>query len=79
MRALWLPNEKNIKHQCSRDVMGFVTSGSFCFTDARSVGIGYVTLKSLKAIVENSNNTKCLVLTRNITSRQYRLAKLTIV
>lgn len=68
----------NIVTHCSRDVIGFVTSGSFSFIAGSSRAIGFVHLASLVDCFKR-NVAQPLVLIRNPNSCQYRFAKLCIV
>lgn len=80
MQELWLPSDiKNVRHQCSRETIGYVVKGDFCFSDAKSVGIGYVALKSILSLLGKSSTNKNLVLVRNTLSRQYRYAFIEII
>lgn len=80
MHDLWLPSDfTNVRNQCSRETIGYVVKGDFCFSDAKSVGIGYITLKSILCLLEKFLINKNLVLIRNTHSRQYRYAFIEII
>ncbi|XP_020293800.1 ribonucleases P/MRP protein subunit POP1 isoform X2 [Pseudomyrmex gracilis] len=76
MSKLFLPECKEVRYSCDREIMGYLTEGHFSFSRAKGIGIGYVTLPSLFAI---SNKKSNIVLVRNTQTRQYRLAKLDIL
>ncbi|KAG5887847.1 hypothetical protein JTB14_005613 [Gonioctena quinquepunctata] len=71
MRKLWLPEPKNIRHSCSREVMGFVTHGDFSFLLGKSRAIGYIASGALIKLLSSIHKNKVLV--RNTSSRQYRI------
>nr|XP_023012368.1 ribonucleases P/MRP protein subunit POP1 [Leptinotarsa decemlineata] len=77
MRKLWLPEAKNIRHSCSREVMGYVRHGDFSFLVGRSKALGYITSGALEKLLSLKCNNKVLV--RNTNSRQYRLGTLEVV
>ncbi|KAK5642718.1 hypothetical protein RI129_008885 [Pyrocoelia pectoralis] len=78
MRKLWLPGAINgLRYSCSREIMGYVTSGDFSFTQARHCGVGYITSGALKVLLDEKVKDKILI--RNISSRQFRLATIEIV
>lgn len=76
MAEMYLPESTEVRHSCDREVMGYVTLGAFSFLRSRGIGTGYVTLASLLEIVSKKSN---IVLVRNTTTRQYRLATLDIL
>ncbi|XP_015518130.2 ribonucleases P/MRP protein subunit POP1 [Neodiprion lecontei] len=76
MKNLYLPNCKTIRNSCDREVMGYVVKGDFSFTESKGIGLGYVTLPSLFSLIKQKSN---VVLIRNTRSRQYRLARLSIL
>ncbi|KOX78198.1 Ribonucleases P/MRP protein subunit POP1 [Melipona quadrifasciata] len=76
MSQLYLPECVKVRNSCNREIMGYITIGDFCFTKAKGVGFGYVTLNSLIELIDK----KCpFVLIRNIQTRQYRIARLEVV
>lgn len=78
MSELWLPNvENNIRRCASRETIGWVTKGDFCFSVGKSVAIGYVVMGSFPVLFSSTTRTKVLV--RNTNSRQYRVATLEII
>ncbi|VVD03183.1 unnamed protein product [Leptidea sinapis] len=77
MRELWLPaNTSNVRYCCIRETMGYITQGTFSFTEAKSCGIGYVAFNALTKLLETGSDK---VLVRNTTSRKYRLATVKII
>ncbi|CAG4950015.1 unnamed protein product [Colias eurytheme] len=77
MQELWVPsNVISVRNSCIRQTMGYVTKGSFSFTEARSCGVGYIAYNALVKLLELKINK---VLIRNPTSRKYRLASLRII
>lgn len=77
MRELWLPsNITTVRNTCLRPLMGYVCKGDFSFTEAKSVGVGYVALPALIELIKSGLNK---VLIRNSTSRKYRLAKIMVI
>lgn len=71
MEDLYLPRCTIVRKSCDRDVMGYVTRGDFSFSEARGVGMGYVTVDSLIDLIDANSNA---VLVRNTQTRQYRFA-----
>lgn len=76
MCELWLPSApKTIRHQCSREVLGYLTQCQFMFHDAKVAGIGYVTVNGIRKLSKLNGNQ---VLVRDSNSFNYRLATLVI-
>lgn len=73
---LYLPKCAEVRHSCDREVMGYITLGDFSFSQAKGIGIGYITLISLLEMINKRSN---IVLVRNTQTRQYRLAELNIL
>lgn len=80
MCELWLPtNSKTIRHQCSREVFGYLTQCQFSFHDAKVAGIGYITFNGLRKLMKLNYGQKLnQVLVRDPNSINYRLATLYI-
>lgn len=81
MSELWLPTEpKIVRHQCSREVFGYLTQCQFSFTEAKVVGIGYITVNGLGHLLKISQKSCRIhkVLVRDPNSLHYRLATLRI-
>ncbi|XP_065072261.1 ribonucleases P/MRP protein subunit POP1-like [Rhopilema esculentum] len=67
--------------QCTRWIAGYVTTGRYSLRSGKSAGVGFVSAASLAACiaVQKSLVNGCIVLVRNITSQQYRFAKINII
>ncbi|CAL7943211.1 unnamed protein product [Xylocopa violacea] len=76
MSQLFLPDCSNVRHSCDREIMGYVTMGDFSFTEARGIGLGYITLNSLFELIAKEHT---FILIRNIQTRQYRIAQLEVI
>ncbi|KAL0132065.1 hypothetical protein PUN28_000084 [Cardiocondyla obscurior] len=76
MSQLYLPKRTEVRYSCDKEIMGYVTLGSFSYSQARGIGIGYITLPSLRKMIDERCN---IVLVRNTQTRQYRLADLNIL
>lgn len=76
MSELYLPKCTEVRYSCDREVMGYITLGNFSFSQAKGIGIGYITLASLLRMIDIKSN---IVLVRNTQTRQYRLAELNIL
>lgn len=86
MRELWLPETtQSVRHQCTREVVGYMTQGNFSFIEATVAGVGYITLNGLKKLLNNCEKAKkgsvggCRVLVRGTNTRQYRLATVKVL
>lgn len=81
MSELWLPtNPTNIRHQCSREVLGYLTQCQFSFSKAKVAGIGYITFNALKQLMQLFSKIfkQIKVLIRDPKELSYRLASLRI-
>lgn len=86
MRDLWLPKQTttSVRHQCSREVLGYLTHGAFSLSEATVAGVGYITLQGLRKLVATSDKVMghkkggCQVLVRGTQTRHYRLASLAV-
>jgi ribonuclease P/MRP protein subunit POP1 len=79
MSELWLPKPISIRHQCSREVIGYVTKSRFTFSVGKVTSIGYVAAKAFKALIERFEkfkNVKPFVLIRSTKSTTYYTAKI---
>ncbi|XP_030746018.1 ribonucleases P/MRP protein subunit POP1 [Sitophilus oryzae] len=77
MRKLWLPEAQSVKNSCSRNILGFVKKGGYCYSSGQSKGLGYVIGAALNTLGRRIFRNKVLV--RNNNSRQYRLAVLNVI
>ncbi|KAL7037261.1 hypothetical protein ACKWTF_009141 [Chironomus riparius] len=75
MCDLWLPSKSSsIRHQCSREVIGYISKSYFRFTDGKVCAIGYLACDGLKALIDIFKKFKKLkpfVLTRATNSKNY--------
>lgn len=82
MCELWLPSEpKTIRHQCSREVFGYLTQCQFMFHEAKVSGVGYVTANGIRQLVKlgvNQKHKSNQVLVRDPNSSNYRFATISI-
>lgn len=82
MCELWIPsNPKSIKDQCSRQVIGNLTTSRFTFTESRVCGVGYISAQGFIELIELFKKlkiNKIFVLTRATDSRSYQTAQLKI-
>lgn len=81
MRELWLPEEpKNVRHQCSRETIGYLSSSDFSFVEATVAGVGYITYGGILKWIELNQKQKKrnVVLVRGTTTRQYRFGKMMV-
>ncbi|KXJ21203.1 ribonucleases P/MRP protein subunit POP1 [Exaiptasia diaphana] len=62
---------------CTRDVIGFLTSGQYSLSRGYGVGIGYCALPGLARLL--LTGLQGIVLVRNTLSQQYRFAYLSII
>lgn len=92
MRELWLPAQvEQVRAQCSREVLGYVTQAAFSLAEATVAGCGYITVQALRCLVAAGEKVArgersgrggtappCRVLVRGTSSRQYRLANVKV-
>ncbi|XP_030563272.1 ribonucleases P/MRP protein subunit POP1 [Drosophila novamexicana] len=84
MCDLWLPSDPTKKHdsvrrQCSREVLGYVTCAGFSFVEAAVCGVGYITARGLRQLLQvRQPGVPLLCLVRNEDSRDYRFARVQI-
>ncbi|XP_015190364.1 PREDICTED: ribonucleases P/MRP protein subunit POP1 [Polistes dominula] len=76
MSKLYLPDCKEVRKSCDREVMGYVTQGHFSLSIGQTIGIGYVTIQSVISMINRQSN---IVLVRNNRTRKYRCAHLEIL
>ena len=77
-----LPTVENVVHNCSRPTIGYVTSGGFSFASGQGVGVGFVSLQGLLAVISQKPKTSsrvATVLVRSTRSLQYRFAKISVI
>ncbi|CAN8025384.1 unnamed protein product, partial [Ixodes persulcatus] len=75
------PAVGDVVNCCSRQLIGCVVGGDYCFSEAAGRGVGYVSVLGLLQFVEESarRGTKPLVLLRHQHSVQYRFASLQVL
>ncbi|XP_014226502.1 ribonucleases P/MRP protein subunit POP1 isoform X1 [Trichogramma pretiosum] len=76
MANLYLPKCESVRKSCDREVVGYVTNGSFSYSEAKGIGLGYVVATS---VFNNFKEVSNFILIRNSTTRQYRICKLEIL
>ncbi|XP_073406576.1 ribonucleases P/MRP protein subunit POP1 [Dendrobates tinctorius] len=77
--GLWPSPLPDLTTHCSRLLLGYVTQGDFSMAVGCCEGLGFVSLTGLAHMLSGQPQDKSgLVLIRNLTSLQYRFAKLTI-
>lgn len=81
MQELWLRTRpEQVRNQCSREVIGYLTQAHFSFLKAKSAGVGYITRNGFLQLLKvmKKSNGLIQVLVRNPSSTQYRKANLKI-
>lgn len=91
MCCLWLPTDPaetrdSVRRQCSREVVGYVSSAAFSFVEATVCGVGYVTARGLRQLLNREAGNgqggakaqSMLCLVRDAESRDYRFARFQI-
>ncbi|XP_075682072.1 ribonucleases P/MRP protein subunit POP1 [Rhinoderma darwinii] len=77
--GLWPSPLPEVTSHCSRLLLGYVTQGDFSMVVGHGEALGFVSLSGLVHMLSGQPQDKTgLVLIRNLTSLQYRFAKLTI-
>jgi ribonuclease P/MRP protein subunit POP1 len=75
MCDLWLPSKTaSIRHQCSREVIGYISTSYFRYTDGKVCATGYLTCQGLRALMDvfrKFKNLKPFALTRATNSKNY--------
>jgi ribonuclease P/MRP protein subunit POP1 len=82
MCELWLPKQPaTVRHQCSRQVFGYLSKSRFTFSEGKICGVGYVTRDGLSKLLEVFQKFKGLqpfVLTRATSSHCYHSATISV-
>lgn len=80
MCELWLPTSPaSIRHQCTKEVLGYLTQCQFVFHEAKVSGIGYVTVNGIRKLSKLYRGRKSnQVLVRDSKSLIYRWATISI-
>merc|ERR1712059_210707 len=78
---LWLSDCTEVRSSATRDLMGWVTRGGYCYRKGGEVGTGLVTLRGYIAWLNRFKYEAShrFVLVREPTSLQYRRAKMSII
>ncbi|CAJ0922838.1 unnamed protein product [Ranitomeya imitator] len=77
--GLWPSPLPELTTHCRRLLLGYVTQGDFSMAVGSGEGLGFVSLTGLAHMLSGQPEDKAgLVLIRNLTSLQYRFAKLTV-
>jgi len=72
--------EKSLLNSCTREVVGFVSSGHFSLARGCGFGVGFCALPGLMKLLSSARNTgEVVVLVRGPSTQQYRFAYLTIL
>ncbi|CAO1365623.1 unnamed protein product [Diamesa tonsa] len=82
MCELWIPNKPvSVRHQCSRQVFGYLATSRFTFSEAKVFGVGYVTqegLHELMRVFGKFKGLKPFVLIRSPNNRCYQTATIKV-
>ena len=76
---MWIGDFNTVRNSCKREIFGFVTAANMSYTIGGYLGFGYVSLRGLLKWREQEANPKSLVLTREVSSPQYRFSSLSIL
>lgn len=74
--------EKSLRNSCTREIVGFVSSGHFSLARGCGFGVGFCALPGLVKLLSsarNSNTGEVVVLVRGPSTQQYRFSYLTIL
>ena len=76
-------NRNHVKNigLCTRWTIGRVTSGRYSLSCGKSAGIGFVSIAGLVLLflMQNSDEDRSLMLVRNMSSKQYRFARMDLI
>ena len=73
-------DEKSLQNSCTREIVGFVSSGHFSLARGCGFGVGFCALPGLVKLLSSvRNNGEAIVLVRGPSTQQYRFAHLTIL
>ena len=82
MCELWIPNKPiSVRHQCSRQVFGYLATSRFTFSEAKVFGVGYVTqegFQELMRVFGKFKGLKPFVLIRSPNNRCYQTATIKV-
>lgn len=72
--------EKSLRNSCTREIVGFVSSGHFSLARGCGFGVAFCTLPGLMKLLSCTSSTgEAVVLVRGPSTQQYRFAYLTIL
>ena len=72
--------EKSLRKSCTREIVGFVSSGHYSLSRGCDSGIAFFALPGFMKLLLSSNGTgDLLVLVRGPSTQQYRFAHLTVL
>ena len=72
--------EKSLRNSCTREIVGFVSSGHFSLARGCGFGVGFCALPGLVKLLSCARNTgEVVVLVRGPSTQQYRFSYLTIL
>ncbi len=72
--------EKSLRNSCTREIVGFVSSGHFSLARGCGFGVGFCALPGLVKLLSSTSNTGgVVVLVRGPSTQQYRFAYLSIL
>lgn len=73
-------DKKTLRNSCSREIIGFVSSGHYCFSRGCGCGVAFCALPGLaKLLMSSRSSGGPLVLVRGPGTQQYRFAHFTIL
>lgn len=72
--------EKSLRNSCTREIVGFVSSGHFSLARGCGFGVGFCALPGLVKLLSSARNAgEVVVLVRGPSTQQYRFSYLTIL
>ena len=72
--------KKSLRNSCTREIVGFVSSGHFSLARGCGFGVGFCALPGLVKLLSSARNTgEVVVLVRGPSTQQYRFSYLTIL
>ena len=72
--------EKSLRNSCTREIVGFVSSGHFSLARGCGFGVGFCALPGLVKLLSSAKSTgEVVVLVRGPSTQQYRFSYLTIL
>ena len=73
-------SKRSLRNSCTREILGFVSSGHFSLARGCGFGVGFCALPGLVKLLSSVSNTgEVVVLVRGPSTQQYRFAYLTIL